>query len=419
MWLLSCSPATISLGKDDSGKIWVDSEAEESEELEESQKDSRIESIPSGDTGPQVEEGPDELLYEPQRVLEFQIELDQNAYNDLRWDGHSYVDATLSYGDWSGPVQIHIKGSSSWQEIDEKPSLVVDVDNRTPGFELMGEEKFYLHNQCYDPSMYSETLSYRFYREWGYPASRTNFARLTLNGEDYGFYTVVEPHEDEFLRQWFSDAAGNLYENAEAYCDVWDLPCMEIEEEDEGNHDAFQTFGNAARTGDWVTVKSLLNYEQFIDYLALEAGISHWDSYSYDLSNYKLYHEPTLNQWTMLTQSMDLDYGWRPWSFPNCAQYAMDPGTYTMGALAELCQNDPECHTDFVDAVERIADFLEQADGASRVQELDALYREEVRSDNRRYYGNNDYEEHISCLQGFFADRPGQLRDWVAGQRGQ
>ena len=72
-----------------------------------------------------------------------------------------------------------------------------------------------------------------------------------------------------------------------------------------------------------------------------------------------------------------------------------------------------------MDAVEQYADALEAADGAAQVLALDAVIEEEVKSDPRRYYGNRDHDEHVECLQGFFADRPGQLRAWAADERGR
>lgn len=379
--------------------------------------DTSLEPIP-GDSTPPVDDPPDGDLFAADTIWALSLEIDDDNWSALRRNGDEYADATLIAEGARWPVQIHIKGSSTWQEIDEKPSLVVDVDNLAPGAEFMGQEKFYLHNDVYDPSFMSETLAYGFYRTWGYPASRTTFARLTVNGDDYGFYTVVEPHEEQFLRTWFADPDGNLYENEDAYCDVWDISCMEVEEVDEGNDDALRELGNAARFGDFATdVWPLLDQDRFVAYLALEASIAHWDSYSYDLSNYQIYHEPTTNTWSLLTQSMDLDFGWRPWSYDQCARYGMDPGTYTMGALAEQCQADSTCHTAFVDAVEGYADRLEEADGAAMVRALDSFIGGEVRSDPRRYYDDAKYEEHIACLQGFFEDRPGQLRDWVATQR--
>lgn len=371
----------------------------------------------SEDTAPQPPHDPD-LYDDADGILALSLTVDGDAWESLRRDGGSFADATLGWDDREWAVAIHIKGSSSWQEIDQKPSLVVDANRVVEDQEFRDAKKFYLHNGAYDPSSMSEMLAYRFYRERGYPASRTRYARLTLNGEDYGLYTVCEPHNDDFLQAWFADPNGNLYENAEAYCDVDDLSCMEVEEDDEGGHDALLDLGVLRRPGpDWLTdAQAMLEWDRFIDYLALEASIVHWDSYSYDQSNYQLYHEPASGRWTMLTQAMDLDFGYRPWSYPNCGQYAMDPSTWTMGDLAGACQADATCHAAFVARVSGLADELEAADGAARVDALHALIEDEVKSDPRRYGSDRDYDDHVECLRGFFRDRPAQLREWVARQ---
>lgn len=362
----------------------------------------------------------DQDLYTPDSLWELSLSLSDDAYRSLQRDGRSPVPATLGWQSRSWEVQINIKGSSSYQDISQKPSLIVDINAIIPDQEFMQTKKFYLHNDCYDPSQMSETLAYGFYREWGYPASRTSFAHLDLNGEDYGFYTITEPHNDDFLQQWFSDPNGNLYENADAYCDVTDVNCMEKEEVDEGNDQALIRLGEAATApaDHWLeTIQPMLNWDNFIAYLALEAAIVHWDSYSYDLSNYQLYHEPSTDQWSLLTQSMDLDFGFRPWSYPNCGQYGMDIDKYNMGMLAKSCQNNSDCHTQFIDAMAQYADWLELADGAARVRVLDARIGDWVKADPRRYYSDNDYDDHVACLQQFFEDRPSQIRAWVEEAR--
>lgn len=381
--------------------------------------DTGVERVPGTDEPQPQDRDDDPDLYAEGSLWELEITLDRDAYRELQRDGHEYVDATLTWDDRDWLVSIHIKGSSSWQSIDQKPSLVVDVNRRVEDQEFLGAKKLYLHNDCYDPSQMSETLSYRFYREWGYPASRTSFAHLTLNDEDYGFYTVTEPQNDDFLETWFEDPDGNLYENAEAYCDITDVRCMEVEENDEGNDDALSAFGSAARTSGagWLAaVQPYLDWDRFVAYLALEASIVHWDSYSYDLSNYSLYHEPSLDRWTFLTQSMDLDYGYRPWSYPDCGKYGMDIDRYNMGMLAASCQDDTTCRQAFVEAMSGYADLLEAADGAARVRELDAFIGDRVKADPRRYYSDGEYDEHVACLQSFFEARPGQIREWVAAQ---
>ena len=373
---------------------------------------------PDDDTAEQQPVQPD--LFQADRTWAFSLQVEDDAWDELERDGRNYVPAVLEWETTQIDVQIHIKGSSSWQSINDKPALVVDINRVDPQQEFMQVKKFYLQNDCYDPSMMSSTLSYQYYREWGYPASQTSFATLAVNGRDYGLYVVLEAHNDDFLESWFGDPNGNLYENAEAYCDVTDLACMEIEEYDEGNHAAFEQLGQAAltRPDEWLAaIQGAVDYQRLVEAFALEMSLVHWDSYSYDLSNYQLYHEPTTDKFTLLTQSMDLDYGFRPWSYPNCGQYGMDLDNYDMGLLASGCIRDPVCHDAVVEAVERYAGLLELAGGADRVRALDERIGDAVRADPKRYYSNNDYERHVACLQTFFDERPGQLREWVAQQR--
>lgn len=416
--ILACSPAAVRLGDSATPATIADSP----DSTVDSPGDTALAQIPPNpdalDTAPDPEP-PDGDLYASPGIYEFAITLDDAAYDDLQRDGNSFVPAALTYAGYTWQVATHIKGSSSWQPIDDKPSLIIDVNQLVPDQEFLGVKKFYLHNECYDPSQMSSTLSYRFYREQGYPASRTSFAHLTVNGRDYGLYLIVEPHNDDFLQQWFDDPDGNLYENAEAYCDVTDISCMEVEEDDEGSDEALRRLGDAARaTGeDWrPSVEPLLSWPRFIQGLALDAAVVHWDSYSYDLSNFQLYHEPATDQWTLLTQSMDLDYGYRPWSYPDCGQYGMDLSRYNMGMLAAGCQQDQSCYAEFLEQLSIYADQLEAADGAAQVRELDALIGDAVRSDPRRYWSDAEYEEHVGCLERFLEERPGQIREWIAGQ---
>lgn len=416
LWLLGCGgSSSIALG---GGEGRGDSSPPPRGDLV---GDTGRELVP-GDSTPDTGDPPEDTdpdLYLPDEIMELSLDVDREALQSLERDGREYVEATLGWEGRTWPVAIHIKGSSSWQDVSDKPSLVVDVNRIDAEQKFRGVRKFYLHNDCYDPSQMSETLSYAFYREWNYPASRTSFAHLTFAGKDYGLYTVAEPHEDPFLEAWFEDPNGNLYENRDAYCDVDDVQCMEVEQSDEGSDEAIGRFGAASKRkgGGWrAAVEPLLAWDRFIDYLALEIVVAHWDSYSYDLSNYSFYHEPSTDQWTFLTQSMDLDYGYRPWSYPNCGQYGMDIGKYTMGSLAAGCHADASCKAELVARVAAYADLLEAADGAQRVRDLDALIGEAVKNDPRRYWSAAEYDTHVACLQTFFEARPAQLRAWVAEQ---
>ncbi len=405
--LLACAPGSIVLPPEATPPV-VDSGVVEAPE--------RIGAAP--DTGEEPGDVPD-VLFEEGRVNRLALELDADALSDIRRDGSQYVPATLVYEGRSWEVAIRVKGSSTWSDFTAKPSLVVDVNRLVPDQEFMGLKRFNLHNQIIDPMMMSEVMSYRYLRDAGLPASRAGYARLTVNGADYGLYSTVEAINDDFLESWFADPDGNLYENGWQDCDLDDADCFEPEETDEGDDDALYALEAAARLNgeEWeAAMREKLDWELFIRSLAMDALIAHWDGYAYDRSNYHLYHDPTADKWTFIPQSMDLDYGWRPWSYPTCGRYGVDPADYTEGMLGRKCLASETCRAEYVAELLRLNDQFEAADPVARVDTLYALIADEVASDRRKEYDTEDFEAHVACVRAWVEQRPDEIRAWAAGQ---
>ncbi len=361
----------------------------------------------------------DDVLFSDDAVTPLSLSLDRDAENALRTDPFAYAPATLGYAGRTWAVAVKIKGSSTYTSLYDKPSLTVDVDRVVPDQEFMGHKKFNLHNQRIDPSMMSEVMSYRTLRAAGLPASRAGYVRLTLDDEDYGLYTAVEAINDDFLEAWFADPDGNLYENGGEDCDFTDARCFEREEVDEGSDDAFDALvADALLEGEaWEpAARARLDWDLFVRSLAMDALIAHWDGYGYDRSNYHVYHEPTADKWTFIPQSMDLDYGWRPWSYDTCGRHGVDPDDYTEGILARKCLASDTCRDDFVTELLSLNDAWEASDPVARVDTLTALIADEVRSDHRTYYGYEAFERHVACVRAWVAQRPDEIRAWAAGE---
>lgn len=413
MFLLACSTGTLTLGDDTARDVppVVDT-AETGVEQDSGPSLERVGDAPA-DTAPEEPEDVPDILFEEGQVLPLSLELERDAEWDVtRGD---WGTASLVYEDRTWTVAIRIKGSSTVTDFSDKPSLIVDVNRVVLDQEFMGHKRFNLHNQIIDPSMMSEVMSYRYLRDAGLPASRAGFVRLTINGEDYGLYTAVEAINDDFLERWFADPNGNLYENGWQDCDFDDVRCFEEEEVDEGNDDALRVLADAVESDDWeAQLRTQLDWELFIRSLAMDALIAHWDGYAYDRSNYHLYHDPTADQWTFLPQSMDLDYGWRPWSYPTCGRYGVDPGDYTEGMLGALCLESDTCRAEYVAELLRLNDEFEAADPVGRVDELYALIADEVRSDDHRHYSYSDFESHVACVRDWVEQRPAEIRAWAA-----
>ena len=378
-----------------------------------------------GDTAPDVEEDPwtrGETLFSPDVIHDFALQVPPSSLSSLSSQPFEYADATLISEGEELDVGIRIKGSSSYDDIYGKPSLKVNVNWLDEGQTFHGYKKFNLHNQTYDPMLMSEDLTLRMFRDAGLPASRSGYAWLTLNGQDYGLYSVIEPHGDQFLARWFDDNDGNLYEDGENSCDFDSCGCFEAEEWDEGTDDALWAMCQAVSAEDasWEeAAREHWDWDQLVGFMAMEAALGHWDSYSYDLSNFRIYHEPTLDRWSMVPSSTDLSFSYRPWSDPDCGDYANDPDGYDMGLLAAKCELSETCQAEFVEGVLAVAEQLEAMDTTATVAAAAERIRELVYADDRKRYSNSDFEEHVACVTAWLDQRPGELRGWAEGYAGE
>ena len=124
-----------------------------------------------------------------------------------------YVPATLTYeGRDYGPVGVHLKGMQSFEPIDRKPSLRINVDKFVPAAAFFGLKDLTLNNMHSDFSMMHERIAYWIARTAGVPASRANHALLTVNGQSYGLYTNVETVKKRILSRAFGNNTGSLFE---------------------------------------------------------------------------------------------------------------------------------------------------------------------------------------------------------------
>ena len=75
-----------------------------------------------------------------------------------------------------------------------------------------GMRRLTLNNNIQDPSHLKQCLAYRFFTDAGVPAPRCSFARVAVNGEPLGVYTVLEVYDELMMARNFEDGSGKLYE---------------------------------------------------------------------------------------------------------------------------------------------------------------------------------------------------------------
>ena len=188
-------------------------------------------------------------------------------------------------------------------------------------------------------SLLNEYLSYRLYEEAGLPTFETEIVRFLENGQPAGipFRVAIENPDAQFLhrKRFFSDDSGNLYkttldgtpQNKATWRYVGDDPSLysgcylKQTNEDEADYsDVIRLCKMLTEAEPWDAdftdkVRSVLNTDGFLRWMAVSALVAHWDSPFTDHGqNYVLYHDPARGQFNVL-----------PWDLNGTFEYSSNP----------------------------------------------------------------------------------------------
>ena len=148
-------------------------------------------------------------------VPRFSVQVQQESMAALRNHFRSYVTATVTEGtNVYRDVGIHLKGQyGTFQGIDGRPSLTLNLDKYIRGQLFHGLGKLHLNNSAQDPSYLCEIIGRELFQAAGVPTARARHARVELNGRDLGLYVLTEGYDKRFLKCHFANSSGNLYDS--------------------------------------------------------------------------------------------------------------------------------------------------------------------------------------------------------------
>ncbi len=373
---------------------------------------------------PAVEPGA--ALFADDAVHALTLTLDDAAWASLLAVPDAYVEATFSDGDAELRVGVRLKGYSSWQPLTGKPNVRVRFDHIVPGQRHDGLEAVDLVSEAEDPAAMSEALAYRVFRAAGLPASRTGFASLTMNGEAYGLYTLVEKKDDVLVaRIWPDDDAGSLYESSSERwpCDFDDggAPRCDCWEQDEVGADDtradLETLCAVATDtpdADWYgAITTAVDWEDVSRHMAMEIVLDAHDHYAGYMGNVYLYHRPVDGGWSMLPASMNSAFGSARYVPGSCGTSGRVPADFAGGLLARRCWADAACAEDLGVAMAWAVDALVASDALERVDAWEALLAPYAETDARRGYAPADFHTHVACVRDWLAARPEALAPYL------
>jgi spore coat protein H len=208
-------------------------------------------------------------------------------------------------------VAIHLKGSYSFQPIDAKPSFTLNFEKGASGQSFHGLSKMHLNNSAQDPTYLSEKFARDLFREVGVPSTRIGHALVTINGRKAGLYTLVEGWGKSFLKQHFASTKGNLYD-AGSGGDI--TKNLDVDSgENREDRSSLTNLVAACRIKDLkarhAKLQELLDVERFLNFVATEIFIVHWDGYAMGPNNFKVFHDASRNKMVFMPHGLDQTFG--------------------------------------------------------------------------------------------------------------
>lgn len=152
-------------------------------------------------------------------VQQISLTIDSNDWATLL---ANYLDNTYYHAQfsWNGSVMdVGLRQHGGATRSPVKPNLDVNIAHYEKSQDFLGINFFVLKANNADASNLHELVTMKFYRMMGLPAPREAPAQLYVNGQLFGYFTIIEHEDTNFLARDFGENGGYLYEweNVEPY----------------------------------------------------------------------------------------------------------------------------------------------------------------------------------------------------------
>ena len=355
---------------------------------------------------------PSAELYDLAAFPRFDIELPPESVTALDSDPATYAPGTLRYGDEVvANIGVRLKGEYTFRPLSGKASFKLKFDEFVPDQRFHGLKHMTFNNGFEDPSFVAERLVYLAFRSANLPAPRANSAQIYVNGELYGVYNNIETEDKPFLRRWFADDEGNIYEEQGVDWYPGNEDGFELETNEEVNDRSdltalFAAVDGAADATLLGDVAAVVDTDRFLRYCALEGLVNQWDGYAYTRfgpNNYRMYHDPQSGTFSVLPWGMDM------------AMKPLGDEDYVdvhdaAGLLLRRCLQAEGCRAAFDAVLAEETDRFE-ALGLDRVAaDAYAQIRDAVYADPRKEHSNDEFESTYARVVDFTRARPASVR---------
>lgn len=341
----------------------------------------------STDTGDEVPPDPDSL-FQLDSIHEVELTADKRDLRALDADPYTPIAASMTFdGKSYEGVSMRIKGRlGSYRSLAGKTGFKIDMNEFGGEGKVEGMEVLNFNNMVQDCAKIKERIAYGAFTTAGVPSPRVGYAHISVNGADYGLYTLVEAYDDEFVKSRFTNASGNLYDgdyylwpNGSYTLIDFDSTTQQYFQLDEGTdvamadiHAITSALARVNGTAEFHdTMGALVDLDEFADFWATEAWIGQYDGYAYDKNNYRVYFDPTDGKARFMAWDPDWAFGDVPVASPG-------------GNLAWGCQRDAACHARFLSTLAGLSGAVVASGAEADLDAAASLIESPLKDDPRK-----------------------------------
>lgn len=268
-------------------------------------------------------------FYNPAKVMRIDLSLPAQtvtALND-RNKYKTYVPGSITMsvdGRTSGSLEmdIRLKGSTSISPLSGTPSFKIKFPKGASGTGYLGLRRLTLNAQTQDGSKIHEYGAYALFNAMGVPASKTGWARVSVNGVDRGLYLNLEQPDENFMAKRFKDITQHIYEGV-AINDF--KPGNDRGDDVSGpfladygwsvtpNKNDLTKLISAVNTKDpaawYKAMDGVTDRPNLIKFMAVENFLGHWDGYTGPIINNYFVRSSTRGKFTFIPWGTDQTFG--------------------------------------------------------------------------------------------------------------
>jgi spore coat protein CotH len=331
-------------------------------------------------------------------------------------------------------LSSHGKGSRS----NIKPSFKIEFSRYESQLNFLGLKYLVLRANTQDASEMHERLAMEFFRKLGMPAPREVHAKVYINDQYAGVYSLVEDVvDDEFLQRNFGETNGYLY--SYEYTFPWDYHWLGEDgsnysplEYKPQNHDTdyqvgplvemVRTINNAPDSGYSAALAQYIDTNALFRELAAENYIGEQDGLvgDYLLNNHYIYRFANTVRHTYVPWDKSNTF----WSLDRGVLHNMTSNVLYRRALAD----SPDLMAVYKNTMLQAADVAGGL-GGWLDQEIQKIYQQihqavyddtlklcdETASGTLHPCSNDEFEADVARIQQFAQQRADQMRSQVAG----